>query len=203
MTYRKNNKSTKNSDNLLINKDNENEKQEQDNLNNVLYNKKRVIQRNTYYISNIESRDDSNNILYSKNLDVYKRIHTFLYNKIYEDKRVQVLTLRVKPVVKMLWDTLSIEEKRLLREAIEKLILGYVDQSMQETRIINVNINVNKIENNVKAEAKAESKLKINLKEITKLVERLYHLSQDNPRMPPLQKDLIKRLYKKIMAIEN
>jgi len=68
-------------------------------------------------------------------------------------------------------------------------------------------VNIVKAEANSesKAEAKAESRPEINidLKGIIRLVERLYNLSIDNPHMPPLQRDLIKQLYKKITAVVN
>ncbi len=141
-----------------------------------------VLENNTYNNNNSnkdnQSQTPNNNTNNNKN--VYKRIHTFLYNKIYEDKRLQVLTIRVKPIVKLLWDSLSIEEKRLLREAVEKLILGYVDQSVQETKIINVNINVNKIENNVKTESKVVgidfSEILSELSEIKKLISNWHRM---------------------------
>ncbi len=157
---------------------------------------------NKVEIEKRSQRNSNNDILYSKNSDVYKRIHTFLYNKIYyEDKRLQVLTLRVKPVVKMLWDTLSIEEKRLLREAIEKLVLGYVDQSVQETKIINVNINVNKIENNVKAESNVS--VNIDVSEIFSEISEIKKLISNWHRMKLIPKAAYDTVSSRLKRIEK
>jgi len=96
--------------------------------------------------------------------------------------------------------------KATFLELIDAFVQHEIDLQMQkQSQNININLNPVVIYNNIeaKAEAAVENKINVSFKEIVRLVERLYNLSHDNPHMPPLQRDLIKQLYKKITAVVN
>ena len=138
------------------------------------------------YTDNSENKKQNNNII---DVNVNKRLLTFIYNKISDSRRMYIIGLRVRPVVKMVWDSLDLDDKKLLRDAIESMVMSYADQAVEDRKIINVNINVNKIENRV------ENKSSDALDEICGYLGRLDRLVGKNQNIPPLIKDLIKKAY--------
>jgi hypothetical protein len=90
-----------------------------------------------------------------------------------------------------------------IRESID-IVYGLLSGAKQVDAgvivIQNPVVNINNVNPEIKAEAEAKSETLVEIpKEIIRIVERLYHLSVDNQRMPPLQRDLIKQLYNKIL----
>ncbi len=144
--------------------------------------KERVRQRKTSYTSN-----NYNSII--------KRLRQL---------RTHILNFRVND-----------EELEIIIELMEKTGAKSISQVLRDSLLVyhgllsganNIKANriviQNPVVNLVRQEAKAEARVEIP-RDIVRLVERLYHLSMDNPRMPPLQRDLIKQLYNKILKAVN
>jgi len=171
--------------NNTINNNKESEKQSSpNNINNILYNRERV---NSLQYVNISLNNKLDNKTLLGLTDTISIRVPLLYKLLFKEIRKDPLKWRV------------------FKESLLSLIKSISESNIELNTTVNIQLSPNIIINNVKAEAKAESRPEINidLKGIVKLVERLYHLSIDNPRMPPLQKDLIKQLYRKISTVVN
>jgi len=150
------------------------------------------VNKHNSNFQNSNNRDsDTLNIQNNNNTNIDDVILSNIRSNLSREGRYGVISIRVSMRAKYMWDSFDLEHKRILREAIENLILGYGIQ-YQKQHVVNVNVNINV----AKAEAKAESKQQLNISdEIIKIVNILY---KNRDKFFPLYRDLVEKLYKLI-----
>ncbi|GEM_PF-3236601 len=153
-----------------------------------------------YTNSNNEKREDTSITSINKNGDVYKRLYTRpLYNNVSnntsvsveddvleeirsvfaERRRYAVLCIRVLPRVKLIWDSLGADEKKLIRDAVEQLVLEYSKQSRIRVENRNIVLNVNINQQIVSVDKSRDNIIRLK-KEIEKLREELAKTVSEN-----------------------
>ena len=119
---------------------------------------------------------------------VYKRLQTRLGEVWGRRDLTQPVSFRVPLYVKMVYESLEPEAKRRVKLALEQVILAMAGLEAPpqpgQPVIINMNINVN--------ENKPQVNVNLDVSKLVDLVTRLYELRRP---LPPLQRELVEKLY--------
>lgn len=119
---------------------------------------------------------------------VYKRLQTRLEGVWGRRDLTQPISFRIPLYIKIIYDSLEPEVKRRIKLALEQVILAMagleVPPQPGQPVIINMNINVN--------ENKPQVNVNIDISKLVDLVSRLYELRKP---LPPLQRELVEKLY--------
>lgn len=89
-------------------------------------------------------------------------------------------------------------KRGIFKESVEHLItqLSHINLYQEPRVTINFSPTIN-IENKVKVETNVTN-VNVILAEVREIAEKLYRIASSDPLMPPVQRSLIERLYKKV-----
>ena len=128
----------------------------------------------------VSSRADNssyNNDYSMADVNVYKRLQR-------DEVLSSIISFRVPVEVKVIYNNLTLSDRRLLRDIIINIIKEFAGVKKGERQNININVNVNQIQQ--KVEVRVEEKL-------LSYLERLYALRDP---LPPLQRELVEKAYR-------
>jgi len=148
------------------------------------------VNKHNGFFQNSNNRSQDNLIIQNNNnTNNDDALLSLIRNKLSSDSRDAVIGLRVPQRIKLIWEFLDPEQKRVFRDAFVSMIDQFTTQ-YQRQQVVNINVNINM----VKAEAKAvqESRIEVS-SEVVDLIVKLYNLR--NP-LPQLQREIVEKLYR-------
>ncbi|MEM4620685.1 MAG: hypothetical protein QW607_10790 [Desulfurococcaceae archaeon] len=123
----------------------------------------------------------------------------------YDRRRYHMIGIRVLPRVRMIWDSLALDEKKVLRDTFERIVVEYAKKSKISTndKSIVLNINVNPVvqpkENPDETLVKMKKKIDRLEKELNTILSENISLRDENESL----KNKIKELETQLQQIQT
>lgn len=126
------------------------------------------------------------------NVEDKTQYESFIRKLMYDQRRYSTLCIRVTAATKYIWDSLLLDDKRLLRDSFERIIREYVKVTTKQRVDNRIVLNIN-IQQQIVTEQKEDSVLKLK-REIDRLNKELSKTLEENMTLKKQIEELKKQL---------